>query len=198
MENRVNGLEVGALERTIQQVGAMPALGQFRFRVTNEWDDAGRNASRVDAFYGAGEEQTSDRRPFTVRADEPELLLGSDQAPNPVELLLCALASCITTSVAYHAAVRGLRLESIHSELEGSLDLQGFLGLSQARKGYQDIRVLLTARGDASAEELRTLCEFSPVLDVVSHGTRVDVQVEMEDAEAPTRPIIAEQAEAQL
>lgn len=196
MGTEINGIDTRALAETIRHVAATPSLGQFRFRATNDWDDAGRNASRVESFYGAGEERTSDNRPFTVRADEPEVLLSTDEAPNPVELLLCALASCVTTSVAYHAAARGLKLEAIHSELEGSLDLQGFLGLSQARKGYQDIRVHLTARGDATAEQLRELCDFSPVLDVVSHGTRVDVQVTMEE-DAPRAPI-AEQMEAQL
>lgn len=199
MENRINGLDARALTQVIQQVAGTPSLGRFHFRATNDWDEAGRNASRVEGFYGAGEERTSQNRPFTVRADEPDVLLGSDEAPNPVELLLCALASCVTTSVAYHAAARGIRLESIHSELEGSLDLQGFLGLSQVRKGYQDIRFHLTARGDATAETLRELCDFSPVLDVVSHGTRVDVQVTMEEnLDVPGRASFAEQMEAQL
>lgn len=88
-------------------------------------------------------------------ADEPPLLLGKDHAANPAEYVLHALVACLTTSLVYHAAARGIRIESVESTLEGDLDLQGFLGLSdQVRRGYKDIRVNFVVKSDAGPEQL--------------------------------------------
>ncbi len=79
----------------------------------------------------------------------------------------------------YHAAVRGIRLEKVESELEGDLDTRGFLAISdEARPGYQEIRV--NFKVETNPENLATLKELvrlSPVYDVVSNGTSVIVQV---------------------
>jgi len=122
----------------------------------------------------------SHKETFMLEADEPEILAGQDHAANPVEHLLHALAGCLTSSMVYHAATRGIEIEELESRLEGELDMNGFLGLSSdVRKGYQNIRV--TSRVKTNSENLdtlRELAEFSPVLDVVSHGTLVDLKVE--------------------
>lgn len=106
------------------------------------------------------------------------MLLGKDQGANPVEFVLHALAACLTTSLVYHAAARGIRIESIESRLEGDLDLQGFLGLSeQVRRGYKQIRANFTIKSEASAEELEALTKFSPVYDIVSNPVPVSIQI---------------------
>jgi hypothetical protein len=80
----------------------------------------------------------------------------------------------------YHAAVRGIKLEAVESELEGDLDLRGFFGISdEVRPGYQEIRVNFKVKTDAeNLETLKELIKLSPVYDVVSSGTRVNVQIE--------------------
>ena len=89
------------------------------------------------------------------------------------------MASCLTTSIIYKAAARGITIESVESKLEGDLDARAFLELSNdVRKGYQKIRASFKIKSDASAEELKECAEFSPVLDVVSNGTPVSFHVE--------------------
>ena len=80
----------------------------------------------------------------------------------------------------YHAAVRGIKLEEVESELEGDLDLRGFFAISdEVRPGYQEIRVNFKVKTDAeNVETLKELIKLSPVYDVVSSGTRVIVQIE--------------------
>jgi hypothetical protein len=80
----------------------------------------------------------------------------------------------------YHAAVRGIKLDKVESELEGDLDLRGFLALSdEVRPGYQEIRVNFKVKTNLEdMETLRELIKLSPVYDVVSSGTRVIVRVE--------------------
>ena len=80
----------------------------------------------------------------------------------------------------YHAAVRGIKLEKVESKLEGDLDLRGFFAISdKVRPGYQEIRVNFKVKTDPEKlETLKELVKLSPVLDVVSSGTRVNVQIE--------------------
>ena len=86
----------------------------------------------------------------------------------------------MTTTMVYHAAVRGIELEEVESELEGDLDLKGFMDLSdEVRPGYQEIRVNFKVKTDIeNVERLKALTKLSPVYDVVSNGTSVKVQIE--------------------
>jgi uncharacterized OsmC-like protein len=80
----------------------------------------------------------------------------------------------------YHAATRGIEIQELESDLEGDLDIRGFMGLSKdVRKGYENIRVTFKVKADTeNLEKFRELAEYSPVFDVVSHGTNVDIRVE--------------------
>src|SRR5262249_57495571 len=113
---------------TIDAVKATPEAARFRFSVDNRWISGTHNENRISAFYGVGAEQ---QRPaaFTVEADHPEVLVGGDTAPTPAELLLAALASCLTSGLGNIAAVRKITLESVESRVEGDIDLRGILGL---------------------------------------------------------------------
>jgi uncharacterized OsmC-like protein len=117
---------------------------------------------------------------FEWDADEPPILAGEDRGANPVEHLLNALAACLTTTLVYHAAIRGIKIDELESELEGDIDLRGFLGLTkEVRKGYENIRVNFKVKTDEeNIEKLKALSKLSPVFDVTSNGTKVDVQIE--------------------
>ena len=93
--------------------------------------------------------------------------------------LLNALIGCLTTTLVYHAAARGLNVEAIDSELEGDLDLRGFLGISpDVRKGYSEIRVTMRVKSRAAPQVLRQLAQYSPVFEVCSRALPVQLTVE--------------------
>ncbi len=178
----VNGVDVGQLFQTIEALKGMPSLARFKFRIRNEWVDSGYNRSTVDGFYGAGEERPHARR-FVLEADEPPLLLGKDQGANPVEHLLHALAACVTSAMVYHAAARGIEIDEVESDVDGDIDLHGFLGLDpNIRKGYQQIRMKFRIKADVPQEKIEEICRlgpgFSPVFDSVTNGVPVVVTAE--------------------
>lgn len=178
MSGVINGVDVDRMGATIQAVQKNPSLATFQFRAKNQWITGGHNRSTIQSFYGTGQEDTIRTAPFVLDADEPPVLLGQDEGANPVEFVLHALAACLTTSLVYHAAARGIRIESVESKLEGDLDLQGFLGLSdEVRRGYKEIRVNFTIKSDASAEQLKELTKFSPVHDIVSNPVPVSISI---------------------
>lgn len=86
----------------------------------------------------------------------------------------------MTTTMVYHAAVRGIKLDELESKLEGDLDLRGFFAITdEVRPGYEQIRVKFKVKTDLeNLETLKELIRLSPVYDVVSNGTKVDVQIE--------------------
>jgi len=177
--NITNGVNVTALFNTIDAVKSDKQLAEFRFRASNHWMDGGHNRSTIQGFYGCREEDSSRTHAFTMDADEPPVLLGEDNGANPVEYLLHSLAACMTTSMVYHAAARGIEIKAVESSLEGDLDLRGFLGISdEVRKGYRQIQVNFKVQCDADASVLRELTQFSPVYDVVSNSLPVEINIE--------------------
>ena len=178
VENVVNGLDLTILKDTVQAVSNEPDLGKCHFRAKNTWLGGSKNASTIGNFYGAGQENAH-KQDYVFQADEPPVLAGYDDAANPVEYLLHALAACVTTSMVAHAAVRGIEIEALESSLEGDIDLRGFLGIDPSvPKGYTDIRMNFRVKGDADADQLRELAEFSPVYKTITNGANVDIQVE--------------------
>ena len=178
-ETILNGVKVAAVNELIENVQADPELAKCTFRIKNNWITCGQNQSKVESFYGA-KQDIAHETPFALTADEPPILAGHDTGANPVEHLLHALASCLTTTLVYHAAVRGIEIEELECELEGDLDLQGFFGLSSdIRKGYQNIRVNFKVKtAEENLERLKALSKLSPVFDVTSNGSDVTVNIE--------------------
>lgn len=179
--NIVNGVDLDRLAGTIEHVSADPTLARFQFRARNKWIDGGHNRTTIKGFYGAGQEDTSRTEPFVLDADEPPLLLGENQGPNAGEYLLQALAACLTGTIVYHAAARGIVLDGLECTIEGDVDVQGFLGLDETvRPGFQQIRVAFKATGDFDDDqlaELARLAGYSPVRDTVSNPVPVAIEV---------------------
>lgn len=175
----VNGVNVSALAETIAAIQDNAEIAKFNFRLANTWMGGDRNRSTMKEFTGALCEHRTGVQAFIADNGEPEVLLGDDAAPNPVEWLLHALVGCMTTTTAYHAAAQGVTIGAIDSEIDGDLDLRGFLGLSEeVRKGYSAIRVRMRVKTAATADAIKALTRMSPVYDVVSRSVPVAVSVE--------------------
>ena len=87
-------------------------------------------ASTIKDFYAACGEDTTRTEAFTLDAGEPAILLGTDTGPNPAEYLLHALAACVTTSLVYSAAARGVRLTWSSRRSRVTSTSQGAMGLN--------------------------------------------------------------------
>ena len=137
----------------------------------------------VADFYGVGGEMQHDA-PFEASADHPTVLCGEDKGPSPVEWVLHALAACLTAGIANISAARGVTLEAVECFVEGDIDLQGILGLSdKVRNGFQAIRVDFTVKGDAPEAKLREIVEQararSAVFDILTGHVPVTIAVEV-------------------
>ena len=82
---------------------------------------------------------------FTIPVDEPTRHGGTNQGPQPTELLLAALSSCFTLAVAHSAGKRGIELSHLDVEVTGTYDGPRFSAL--------EIRVNVGC-GDAAKDRL--------------------------------------------
>lgn len=180
-QKNVNGVNVTQLFETIDAINGQTEIAKFNFRATNKWINGANNRTTVNDFDGACETHTRET-PFVFEKDEPPVLLGEDVGANPVEYLLAALAGCVTTSLVYHAAAKGIELDEVESTYEGDLDLRGFLGISdEVRNGYEGINITFKIKSDAPREQIEELIQIaqqrSPVFDIVSNPVPVNVKL---------------------
>ena len=178
--SRPNGVDVEQLIRTVAAIREQPDLARFTFRAHTDWQDGGYSRTTIHGFAGAGTQDTSRQTPFVLDGDEPPVLLGANRGPNAVEVILHALASCLAVGFVYNAAAQGIRVESLDFDVQGELDLHGFLGLSDSiRPGYQSVTVTYRAKTDAPREKVEALCAYvqktSPVLDILRNPVAVRV-----------------------
>ncbi len=174
----LNGVDVTALNEIIEAVNEDTSLAIFKFQANNKWLGGGWNRTAINAFYGAGEDHLRDET-FFYDNDEPPVLLGENRSANPVEFVLHALAGCLTSTLAYHAAARDIEIEKIDSELKGEMDARGFLDLADdVPIGYKSIEVLIRVKTSAKADTLLELAKFSPVYHTINGKTPVEITVE--------------------
>jgi uncharacterized OsmC-like protein len=173
----VNGVDLDTLFETMTAIEKVETIARFRFEARNLWEGGALNRTTIDEFEGACQRHTRPS-PFVFVADEPPVLVGKDRGANPVEALLHALAACVTTSLVYHAAAQGIRIRRIESQLDGDLDVRGFLGMSaEVRNGFRQVRMSMKIDADATAKQIDELIALatarSPVFDMISHGVPV-------------------------
>ena len=177
----LNGVDVAGLVQTIDSIKEDSSIAKFNFRAKNQWVNGGENKTTVSDFYGAGKTHVRSK-PFVFTKDEPEILLGTDHGANPVEYALTALAGCVTTTLVYYAAAKGVKLNRVESTLEGDIDLRGLLSIDEnVKAGYKSIQMNFKIDSDASEETLQELIDIaknhSPVCNTISNATPVDIRL---------------------
>ena len=120
-------------------------------------------------------------RQFTLDVDEPPTFGGTDQGPNPVELVLAALGTCQEIVYAAYGAVLGVPLDSVQVTVRGTLDPRGLFGIADVPAGFTDIRCEVELVSDAPPEQIVQLAEIvearCPVLDVLSRPVAVGTSI---------------------
>jgi uncharacterized OsmC-like protein len=172
-----NGVNVEQLVATIGAVQEDPNVGAFTFKASSTWRSGARNDGEIKDFVHAGRSAVRPEA-FRLIGDEPPVLLGSNEGPNAVELLLQALGFCYAVGYVYNAAARGIDISELRYEIEGDLDLRTFVGLDGPRAGFSAIRATGWVKSpNATKEQLDELCRYvqdtSPVRDCLANPVKV-------------------------
>ena len=176
-----NGVNVQALLDAREALKGAPEATKFTWRATCKWQDGTYSKSKVEGFFGLGQEQ-SHKTETSFEADHPEIFASEDRGITPIEYVLVGLASCLTAGVAAVAQNRGVQLRSVESTLEGKMDIRGILGMdSEVRNGYSDIKVTFKIDADAPKKDIEAIVaqsqKRSAVYDVITNPVNVTVEV---------------------
>jgi uncharacterized OsmC-like protein len=176
-----NGVNVAALLEAREALTATPEAALFKWRASCNWENGTHSSSKVESFFGLGEEQKHVRE-YSFDADHPEVFASEDKGATPVELVLVGLASCLTAGIAAVAQHRNIQLKSVKATLEAPMDIQGILGIdSDVRNGFEGVTVNYEIDADASQEDIEALVaqsqKRSAVFDIVTNPTNVTVEV---------------------
>jgi uncharacterized OsmC-like protein len=174
-----NGVNVQALLEAREALTDAPDAAQFKWRASCEWLNGTHSKSRVDGFFGLGEEHQH-RSEFNFESDHPLCFASEDNAATPVEIVLAGLAGCLTAGVAAVAQNRDIQLKSVKATLEAPMNIQGILGIdADVRNGFDGITVNYEIDADASQEDIEALVaqsqKRSAVYDIVSNPTNITV-----------------------
>lgn len=172
----VNGLETEKLMQVVETVKQNWEKGRTVWKASTSW----KGAFKVETC----------SRDFTLLADEPEMLCGTNTAANPVEMILQAYGACLTIGYAMNAAVRGIDIDDIKIDLEGEIDLPGFLGLEPPEKlhmdklpGFKSIRARVQIKSKADRKALQELHKHviatSPVGTTLSRPVSLGAELEV-------------------
>ena len=176
-----NGVNTEALIGARGAFAETPEAAYFTWRSTCDWIEGTFSRNTINGYFGLGEELTR-KRTFTIESDHPEVFAAADRAATPTEVVLSALASCLTGGVASIAQHRGIQLHSVRAIVEGDVDVRGILGMDgDIRNGFSDVRVTFEIDADASAEDISALVaqsqKRSALFDILTNPTNVNVSV---------------------
>jgi putative redox protein len=139
----------------------------------------------VVAEIGEGTLVRLEARGHVWNADEPPEARGTDQGPNPYELLLSSLGACTVLTLRMYALHKKLPLQSVRAEYEHTREYA-----RDCRECEEDgdakldvIRAKVTIRGeldDATRERLTQIVSRCPVHRTLEGGPKMFEEVEFE------------------
>jgi len=178
----INGLDIAAIGQAVEGIAAEPSRGQLHFALRTSWDGGFRMVSRIEGCELGGEQLA---RPFTIVSDEPGALMGTDTAPNPQELLMASVASCIGVTFVAGASLLGIELDKLEIETRGGLDLRGAFALDDSViPGYEQVEVVVHVAGKGTPEQfeevLQHTMQTSPNYWNLSRPVRIVASLEVQ------------------
>lgn len=176
-----NGVNTEALIGARAAFAQAPEAAAFTFRSACRWISGTETKNEINGYFGLGQENTRPES-FTISSDHPVVFAARDTAPTPPEIVLSALASCLSAGVAAVAQHRGIQLNAVTAHVEGDVDVRGILGMDpDLRNGFGAIRVRFDIDADASEDDIRALVaqsqKRSAVFDILTNPTNVHVDL---------------------
>lgn len=176
-EKKFNGFDVEKVQGLVEFVKKQPEAGKAILSANVNWKGGWHTEALVkDFIVGGMKNDTSRQKPFVIPQDHPqELGGGTNQGASAGELLLATLGHCVTGGFASSAVMMGIELESLRTEVEGHIDIQGMLGLPEpgvVRPGFQEFKVKYFVKSKAPRDQLEKAAKMGEDLSPVKDSTR--------------------------
>ncbi|MBB6420414.1 OsmC family protein [Streptomyces sp. AK010] len=164
----LESIDADGLEALASSAKADPSTGRKTLKAVTTCEGGFRNLTQI-------------RTLEPVLVSEPCHLLGDDAAPNPSEMALAALGSCISVGLLANATQRGVTLSKIEIAMEGDIDISAVWGVGDTPEGkvlgFTAVRCSVTLAGDADDEVLGEIKDsamtWSPVVNTFANNVEI-------------------------
>ncbi|MFM9584057.1 OsmC family protein [Streptomyces caniscabiei] len=164
----LESIDADGLEALASSAKADPSTGRKTLKAVTTCEGGFRNLTQI-------------RTLEPVLVSEPCHLLGDDAAPNPSEMALAALGSCISVGLLANATQRGVTLSRIEVAMEGDIDISAVWGVGDTPDGkvlgFTAVRCSVTLAGDAGDEVLGEIKDsamtWSPVVNTFANNVEI-------------------------
>jgi len=147
-----------------------PEAAVYRPSVTTEWKGGLLNENRI--------------RTHIIMSDYPVPSGGDDKAPNPMEMMLMALGSCVSAVYVEYAIMLDVDLEAVNVELTGDIDLRGLFNVADVNSGFNHVSYKVRLKTSADEGKVRELIDLAgshcPVSSTMKLATPVAAEVSVE------------------
>ena len=180
----INGINVSGLSEYMHEVRSCPEEGKASYGVKLQWESGTKSRIETKTMV-MGRHRVI--RNFHMGIDEPRQLLGINSAPNPAEYLFAGLAGCMSVVFLAGASILGIHLESLEIEINGALDLHGFLeGDDESGAGFPEIHYTVKVRGNGTPEQYASLMQrierHSPNYATLARPVRLVPHLKIEES----------------
>lgn len=188
MANIRNGVDLDNIQSLLDAIKADKTVANVQFKAKSTWLGGTKSEVTVSELHSNGQNIRDKGKEFKLKVDEPFVLGGTDEHPNPVEYVASALCGCLTAGIATNAALFGTDLENIKVEVDVNFDIQGVLGLDRTQpNGPLDLHYKVTLKGKngATVEQLlkskQTLDKKSPIRNTIELPLRITTDFLIEE-----------------
>jgi uncharacterized OsmC-like protein len=183
------GVELRAIEEMIAAMREDANVAAYQFRSSTRWT-GGAVVATTFAGYKRDGIYIPRPVPHELSSDEPPALLGTGTQVGPTGHLLHALSHSLAVALVYFAPGRGVTIESLKVDAEGTLDLQGLLGMNQRVKpGFKRIHLKVQVESPNTAESVRALLEDaqgrSPIWNTLTQPVSIEWMFDIDATDAP-------------
>ena len=183
-----NGVILDNIDGLVNAIKENPSVANVQFHAQSVWRGGTQAEVTISDMFSNGSNIMGPERNFKLVVDEPAVLGGKDEYPNPVEYLASALCGCLTAGIATNAALFGTELEKINVDVRVNFDIHGVLGLDRSKpSGPLDLHYTVTLKGKdgVTKEQMQkskeTLDKKSPIKNTIELPLRVTTEFIVEE-----------------
>jgi uncharacterized OsmC-like protein len=171
----LNNINISGLSEYANEVKENNIQGKASYGVELNWESGTKTTVSTKNMI-LGEHKLI--RDFSFTIDEPTQLLGVNCAPNPAEYLLGGLAGCMAVTFMAGATAMNIEIEQLKLEIDGALDLQGFLGINpNVEPGFPELNFIFHVKGTGSQEQydalMKRVNQHSPNLNTIKNQVKM-------------------------
>ena len=100
--------------------------------------------------------------PWRLISDQSQTSGGNGEGPDPGVLGRGALGACLAQGYAMNFARRDLTFRSIDVEIQGDIDMRGYLGMDgDIPPGYREMRYVVNIESDEDEQDILAALDYS-------------------------------------